>query len=37
MIILHSCDLLKMTGGRCDHGHMVVGFTTTSAISVYHH
>jgi hypothetical protein len=27
----------KMCGGRRDRGRMVVGFTTTCAISAYHH
>ena len=26
-----------LSGGRCGRDHMVVGFTTTYAISAYHH
>jgi hypothetical protein len=32
-----SCWTVSITRGRRGHGRMVVGFTTTYAISAYHH
>jgi hypothetical protein len=39
VISCQSVLLMEETGNRsiCDRGRMVVGFTTTCAISVYHH
>jgi hypothetical protein len=30
-------DFFLVMGGRCGRDHMVVGFTSTYAISAYHH
>jgi len=31
------CSCIKFSGGRCGRDHMVFGYTTTYAISTYHH
>jgi hypothetical protein len=35
--VVHNIFVLSMIGFRHGHDHMIVGFTTTYAISAYHH